>query len=79
MSFDSGAPPETKKRTRPPVLAVIFEKTSLAAIAWRRLSPAGTGFPSIFRAPYALPTLRAQKKIFRRSAGLVRTWSMTLV
>ena len=55
MSFDSGAPPETKKRTRPPVRAMILEKTSLAAIARRSLSPPGTGLPASFRRAVGLP------------------------
>ena len=55
MSLDRGAPPQMAYRIRPPVLAVILEKTSLAAMARLKARWTGTGPPAIVLAAYFFP------------------------
>ena len=77
MSLERGAPPQMKYRIRPPVLAVILEKTSFFAKACLKARWAGTGSPAIFLATYFFPVARPQTKIARLRREPARTWSMT--
>ena len=64
ISLDSGAPPDTAKRSRPPRAARIFEKTSLSASRCWKASADGTGWRACTSFETFLPTPTAQKKIF---------------
>ena len=64
ISLESGAPPETAKRSRPPRAAWSFENTSLWARRYLNARPAGTGFRACFRRDTSRPTPTAQWKIF---------------
>ena len=55
ISLDSGAPPETAKRSRPPRAACIFENTSLSAMRCLKASPAGTGWLRLLELRHLAP------------------------
>ncbi|MBK6421192.1 MAG: hypothetical protein IPF77_03040 [Gemmatimonadetes bacterium] len=63
ISAESGAPPETKYRSRPPVRATSLENTSLSASAFFTPSANGTGWPASTVSAHASPAARHQSKI----------------
>ncbi len=78
MSGESGAPPEMKKRMRPPVRALSLAKTSRSASArWSRRA-GDTGRRAMVASAHRSPTSRDQAKIRFRSGDAVRTLSSTL-
>ena len=77
MSAESGAPPETKKRSRPPTRAASLVNTSWYAARYLSPSPAGIGLPSIASSAQASPTRLAQRKIFCLSGEPAIAFSST--
>ncbi len=77
ISLESGAPPETAKRSRPPRAAWIFENTSLSARRCLKARPAGTGFLACCSRETSRPTPTAQWKIFFLSGEPASALAMT--
>ena len=77
MSGESGAPPEMKKRIRPPVRARSLAKTSRSATARCSCSTGETGRPATVASAHRSPTSRDQAKIRFLAGVAVRTLSST--
>src|SRR3989304_5394641 len=67
ISRDSGAPPETAKRSLPPSAACILENSSFSAILYLTASAAGTGRPAL-----PAPRRRVEDLPLDRGAALGR-------
>src|SRR2546422_3264265 len=77
ISTDSGALPETKNLTRPPVRARSFANTSRSAMARRNASHGGIDTPARRWFAHCSPTFFAQKKILRLIAEPESAFSST--
>ncbi len=77
ISRASGAPPEMKIWSLPPVRALIFEKTSLSASENFSFRSGPGSVRATVWAKISRPTPIAQRKIFCRSGGSDATFSFT--